>query len=153
SLFPTFTMANASAISTGHALGDTGIFSNTVWVGYRTYNGTPTPFIENDQILSEAAARFNGRFPSEAALLSVAVRQGFNAASIGKLGPTALLNMGTAGPLIIDDSTGNLGVFPLPSNVVEEMKEAGLPTDAPTRSNGFGASSPWNNGYAGTAKQ
>jgi predicted AlkP superfamily pyrophosphatase or phosphodiesterase len=30
SLFPTFTMANASAIATGHYLGDTGAFSNTL---------------------------------------------------------------------------------------------------------------------------
>src|ERR1700751_828508 len=30
SLFPTFTMANASGLSTGHSLGDTGVFSNTL---------------------------------------------------------------------------------------------------------------------------
>ena len=34
SLFPTFTTANASAIATGHYLGDTGDFSNTIYVGY-----------------------------------------------------------------------------------------------------------------------
>ena len=34
SLFPTFTTANASAISTGHYLGDTGDFSNTIYTGY-----------------------------------------------------------------------------------------------------------------------
>lgn len=32
SLFPTFTTANASAIATGHYLGDTGDFSNTIKV-------------------------------------------------------------------------------------------------------------------------
>ncbi|NEQ28781.1 MAG: alkaline phosphatase family protein, partial [Microcoleus sp. SIO2G3] len=32
SLFPTFTTANASAIATGHYLGDTGDFSNTIQV-------------------------------------------------------------------------------------------------------------------------
>ncbi len=35
SLFPTFTMANASAIATGHYLGDTGVFSNTLYVARR----------------------------------------------------------------------------------------------------------------------
>jgi predicted AlkP superfamily pyrophosphatase or phosphodiesterase len=30
SLFPTFTTANASAFATGHGLGDTGDFSNTI---------------------------------------------------------------------------------------------------------------------------
>src|SRR6266700_8357945 len=33
SLFPTFTMANGSAMSTGHYLGDTGTFSNTIYTG------------------------------------------------------------------------------------------------------------------------
>src|SRR6266436_5867208 len=34
SLFPTFTMANSSALSTGHYLGDTGTFSNTIYTAY-----------------------------------------------------------------------------------------------------------------------
>jgi len=34
SLFPTFTTANASAMSTGHYLGDAGDFSNTIYTGY-----------------------------------------------------------------------------------------------------------------------
>src|ERR1700726_3586157 len=34
SLFPTFTSANASAMATGHLLGDTGDFSNTLYVGF-----------------------------------------------------------------------------------------------------------------------
>ena len=37
SLFPTFTTANASAIATGHRLGDTGDFSNGLYVGYRIF--------------------------------------------------------------------------------------------------------------------
>src|SRR6185312_7197640 len=34
SLFPTFTTANASALATGHYLGDTGDFSNNIYVGF-----------------------------------------------------------------------------------------------------------------------
>src|SRR3978361_193430 len=34
SLFPTFTTSNASAMATGHYLGDTGDFSNTIYTGY-----------------------------------------------------------------------------------------------------------------------
>src|SRR5260221_5820763 len=34
SLFPTFTTANASAMATGHFLGDTGDFSNPIYTGY-----------------------------------------------------------------------------------------------------------------------
>src|SRR5689334_9162198 len=61
SAFPTLTMANASAIATGHRPGDTGVFSNTVWVGYPVFNtgnfkqtaGGPIPFFENDSILGD----------------------------------------------------------------------------------------------------
>src|SRR6202166_2723419 len=34
SMFPTFTMANGSAMATGHYLGDTGTFSNTIFANY-----------------------------------------------------------------------------------------------------------------------
>src|SRR3981081_1341704 len=34
SLFPTFTMANGSTMASGHYLGDTGTFSNTIYTGY-----------------------------------------------------------------------------------------------------------------------
>ena len=39
SLFPTFTTANASAMATGHYLGDTGDFSNTIYTGYPVGRG------------------------------------------------------------------------------------------------------------------
>src|SRR5579859_1450207 len=38
SLFPTFTTANASAIATGHYLGDTGDFSNVIWTKYLLFS-------------------------------------------------------------------------------------------------------------------
>src|SRR5262249_34929202 len=46
SLFPTFTMPNASAMATGHYLGDTGTFSNTIYTGYpvAAAGGSVTPF-------------------------------------------------------------------------------------------------------------
>src|ERR1700746_1695862 len=37
SLFPTFTTPNGSAIATGHYLGDTGDFSNTIYSGYPVF--------------------------------------------------------------------------------------------------------------------
>ena len=153
SLFPTFTMANASAIAAGHGLADTGVFSNVIWTGYATYSGTPVPFIENDRMLADIAGRFKGRFPTETTLLAAAAKQGFNTASIGKLGPSGLLSLDGPAPLVIDDSTGGEGGFPLPATVLAEMRRIGLPVDAPTRSNGYGPASPWNNGYAGTSTQ
>src|SRR5215470_4005323 len=72
SLFPTFTMANASAIATGHGLGDTGVFSNVIWTGFATYNGSPVPFLENDQMLLDVSRHFDQRFPTEMTLLAAA---------------------------------------------------------------------------------
>jgi len=67
SLFPTFTTANASVIATGHYLGDTGDFSNTVFVGFPIFDtglfgnatGTYTPFLVNDQVLADVNAHYH----------------------------------------------------------------------------------------------
>src|ERR1700736_5846841 len=55
SLFPTFTMANSSAMSTRHYPGDTGTFSNTIYTGYTSVpaGDTVVPFIENDAVLGD----------------------------------------------------------------------------------------------------
>src|SRR5580698_10179742 len=67
SLFPTFTTANASALATGHYLGDTGDFSNTIYTGFpmAAVNGTVTPFLESDQVLAEADEHFGGDYLNE----------------------------------------------------------------------------------------
>ena len=53
SLFPTFTTANASAFATGHHLGDTGDYSNTIFTGrpVASAGNSVTPFLENDRVL------------------------------------------------------------------------------------------------------
>jgi Type I phosphodiesterase / nucleotide pyrophosphatase len=74
SLFPTFTMANASGLATGHFLGDTGAFSNTIYTGYPvpTAAGSMTPFIENDAVLGDIDAHFAGNFVDEDTILFTA---------------------------------------------------------------------------------
>ena len=65
SLFPTYTMANASAIATGHYLGDTGNFGNVIYTGYPMFEslnfgrtpGTVTPFLEDNQRLGRQPTR------------------------------------------------------------------------------------------------
>lgn len=170
SVFPTFTTANASAIATGHGLGDTGDFSNTIYVGYRTFSsgdfkssaGSITPFLENDQILSDLDARYGGNYLGEPTLLSVALAQGYNVASVGKLGPTAIqqveaISAHKAGfptelkGIILDDATGSPEGVPIPDSLRRAFQEAGLSSEAPTRSNGYSPRSPWNNGNAGDA--
>jgi len=170
SVFPTFTTANASVIATGHGLGDTGDYSNALYPGVwlskpdvTAAAGTIVPFIENDELLADMNSVFDGNYLGEKTLLSMARAQGFNAASVGKLGPTAIQQnealawsaegaLTSNGAVVIDDSTGQSVGFPLPPEIVEAMKKAGLPLDAPTRSNGFGDASPSNNGLSGDAQ-
>src|SRR6202000_74730 len=94
--FPTFTTANASRMATGHGLGDTGDYSNVIYPGVWLENpggtgtGTVVPFLENDQVLADMNSLFGGNYLGERTLLSVARERGFNVASVGKLGPTAI---------------------------------------------------------------
>ncbi|MDZ8054664.1 MAG: alkaline phosphatase family protein [Aulosira sp. ZfuVER01] len=157
SLFPTFTTPNASAIATGHYLGDTGDFSNTVYSGFPTpnANGSVTPFIENDAVLGDIDEKFPGNnFLDEESLLAYARAQGFNTAAIGKLGPVAIQDVtqvnregGVAGSIptpetvIIDDrtgaaastTTGSPQAVPLDPDVAARLTAAGLPTTTPGR--------------------
>ena len=163
SLYPTFTTPNASAIATGHYLGDTGDFGNTLYAAHVFRNpgsrtATLTPFIENDGILAELNRVFNGNYLQEETLMRLARRNGYAVATIGKVGPTAIQdvdevkqNDGVFQPTlaaIMDDSTGAKGI-PLPTEIKEQMCVVGLPGAAPNRSNA--QSEPeQDNGHSGT---
>lgn len=138
SLFPTFTMANASGMATGHFLGDTGAFSNTIYTGYPvpTAGGSVTPFIENDPILGDIDAHFSGNFVDEDSILFAARHEGFSTAAIGKLGPTLMFDHTERTgeeTIIVDDSTGSKQGIPLSKAVQDAVKVAGLPLTAPSR--------------------
>jgi hypothetical protein len=138
SLFPTFTMANASGLATGHFLGDTGAFSNTIYTAYPvpTAGGSVTPFIENDPILGDIDAHFSGNFVDEDSILATARQQGLSTAAIGKLGPTLLFDhTERTGELTItiDDSTGSKHGIPLSKTMQDALNAAGLPLIAPSR--------------------
>lgn len=171
SLFPTFTTANASAIATGHGLGDTGDFSNALWVGYATFDtgnfelspGTPVPFLENDQVLSDIAGHYGGDYLGETTLLTAALRHGYNIAAIGKLGPTAIQELESIAPvnnripeksstIILDDATGTGAGIPLPPQIIDGLTAAGMAPVAPTRNNGYAPKSRWDNGTPGTLR-
>src|ERR1700733_6450282 len=169
SVFPPFTTANASAIATGHGLGDTGDYSNAIYPGtwlskpdVIATTGSITPFLENDQVLANMNSLFAGNYLGERTLLSVAREKGFNVASVGKLGPTAIQQnesvswdqsglLTTNDAIIIDDSTGESNGLPLPPEILEAMQKADLPQDSPLRSNGYPDASIWNSGFAGDA--
>jgi len=151
SLFPTFTTANASAIATGHYLGDTGDFSNTFFIGQPIFlsgnfgraPGTYSPYIENDSVLGDLDSTFNGNYLNEETLLSAARAQGFNTAAVGKMGPTAIQDVSQLNPVggkfvtprtvIIDDGTGTADGVPLDPRISSELVRAGLPTATPAR--------------------
>ncbi len=167
SLFPTFTTANASAIATGHQLGDTGDFSNTIFSGYPVYNtgnfgllpGTVTPFIENNLILSDLNDHFGGNFLDETALMALARQQGYNTASVGKVGPVAIQDVSQIAPVnkviptpntvFIDDATGSAAGIPLSSQIQSALTAVSLPLTAPNRSNGCAPTAQCNNGFSG----
>ena len=137
SLFPTFTMANSSALSTGHYLGDTGTFSNTIYTGYSSVpaGDTVVPFIENDAVLGDIDDHFNGDYLNEETLLKMARAKGFSTAAIGKLGPTLLFDHTDRGKntVVIDDSTGGKGGTPLSDEIKDALTKAGLPLTSPSR--------------------
>src|SRR5277367_2032020 len=79
SLFPTFTTPNASAMATGHYLGDTGDFSNTLYTGFPVpgAGNTLVPFLESDPVLADVDQPFAGELLEEVPLPKAARDQGF----------------------------------------------------------------------------
>jgi predicted AlkP superfamily pyrophosphatase or phosphodiesterase len=151
SLFPTFTMANASGMATGHYLGDTGTFSNTIYTGYPSApaGDTVVPFIENDAVLADVDEHFGGDYLNEETILKMARAKGFSTAAIGKVGPTLLFDHTDRADrpglhsIVIDDSTGGKNGVPLSEEMKAALTKAGLALVAPSRGD---------NGKAGDAK-
>jgi hypothetical protein len=151
SLFPTFTTANASAMATGHYLGDTGDFSNTIYTGYPVgpADGTLTPFLEVNPVILDADEHFGGDYLNEETILKMARAKGYSTAAIGKLGPTLIFDhtdkIGTDGlhSIVIDDATGGKNGVPLSDEMKAALAKAGLPLASPSRGD---------NGKAGDAR-
>src|SRR6516225_1504986 len=151
SIFPTFTTANASAMATGHYLGDTGDFSNTIYTGFASTPAgeTVVPFLENNAVLGDVDEHFNGDYLNEETILKMARAQGYSTAAIGKVGPTLLFDHNDradkpgAHSIVVDDATGGKNGVPLSDEMKDALTKAGLPLAAPSRGD---------NGKAGDAK-
>jgi Type I phosphodiesterase / nucleotide pyrophosphatase len=151
SLFPTFTTANASAMATGHHLGDTGDFSNTIYTGYpvTAVGGTVTPFLEVNPVIADIDEHFGGNYLNEETILKMARGRGFSTAALGKVGPTLIFDhtdkIGADGThsIVIDDATGGKGGVALSEEMKAALTKAGLPLATPPRGD---------NGKAGDAK-
>ncbi|MBW4634459.1 MAG: alkaline phosphatase family protein [Iphinoe sp. HA4291-MV1] len=138
SLFPTFTTANASAIATGHYLGDTGDFSNTIQVSapVKSAKNSLVPFLENNAVLQEVNKQFGANYLNEQTLLKAARKAGFSTAAIGKIGPVLIqdVTLQKGEPTIIfDDATGTSTGISLSSEVTELLGKNSLPTATPSR--------------------
>ncbi|HEV7966868.1 MAG TPA: alkaline phosphatase family protein [Candidatus Acidoferrales bacterium] len=151
SLFPTFTTANASAIATGHYLGDTGDYSNQIYIGHPVFvdgnfgrpPGSYAPYVENNRVLGDLDAQFNGNYLNEESLLAAARRNGFRTAAVGKMGPAAIQDVSQLNPvnggfaipqtIMIDDGTGTPDGLPLAPEVSLALANAGLPLVTPAR--------------------
>lgn len=138
SLYPTLTMPNSSAIATGHYLGDSGVFANTVYTGFPvpSANDSVTPFLEDDGVLGDIDEHFGGNFLDEEALIAAAAKAGYSTAAIGKLGPVGIQSSTQhdgKDTIVVDDHTGHKGGFPLQADVASALQEAGLPTVTPGR--------------------
>ncbi len=138
-LYPTVTTPNASAIATGHLLGDTGDYGNYMVSGAMF----PAPVsamiapLEDDQALAVVNQTFGGNYLNETSLLATARAHGYATAAVGKLGPAGVQDVGalTGADILVDDSTGwpDFGGAPLPADLTAVIKAAGLALPAPDR--------------------
>ncbi len=136
-MFPTFTTANAASMATGHKVGDTGDFSNTIYSGFKVPGAgdSLTPFLENDPVLGDVDEHFAGDYMNQETVMRAARLAGLSTATIGKLGPALIFDhtdRSGNGTIVIDDQTGKGGI-PLSAEVQKRMQEVGLTLQAPTR--------------------
>jgi arylsulfatase A-like enzyme len=136
SLYPTITTVNASAIATGHYIGDTGNFGNTLYTGYPVTgtNGAPITFQENDVLLGDLAAHYNGNYLNETSLIAAAREAGYATAIMGKVGPTAIQDITQRdgkGTIVIDDALNTPKGIIVAPEINDAIKAAGLPLTAP----------------------
>ena len=137
SLYPTVTTVNASAIATGHYIGDTGNFGNTLYVGRPmiSLKNSPLGFLENDTVLSEMNQKFGGNYLNETTLIAAARAKGWQTAIIGKEGPARIQDSTAAydgnETLIVDDATGSDGGLGLPTWFSAGMRQAFVGPVAP----------------------
>lgn len=136
SLYPTITTVNASAIATGHYIGDTGNFGNTLYTGYPVAgaNGAPITFQEDDVLLGDLAAHYNGNYLNETSLIAAAREAGYATAVMGKVGPTAIQDITQRdgnGTIVIDDAMNTPKGITISPAINDAIKAAGLSPTAP----------------------
>ena len=151
SLFPTFTMANASAHGDRPLSRRYRHLQQHHLTGYTVApaGDTVTPFLENDAVLGDVDEHFGGNYLNEETMLKLARAKGFRTAAIGKVGPTLMFDHTDRADkpglhsIVVDDSTGAKNGVPLSDEMKDALTKANLPLAAPSRGD---------NGKAGDAK-
>ncbi|QSJ20908.1 alkaline phosphatase family protein [Nostoc sp. UHCC 0702] len=148
SLFPTFTTANASAIATGHYLGDTGDFSNTIKVNtpVKSAKNSLVPFLENNAVLQEVNQQFGANYLNETSLIATAKKAGFSTAAVGKIGPVLIQDVTQQNgepTILFDDATGTPTGISLSPEITQLLTKNSLSLATPSRGE---------NGKAGDSK-
>lgn len=129
-MYPTVTTANASAIATGHYLGDTGDYGNTLSFGFPIHCQLGEPvsvtFLEDDCVLRAVKEHFGNGYMGQATLAQAAHNSGYSTVLVGKKGPTAIQwlsaldsnddNVGGPLGVFVDDATNHpAGIDKVPS--------------------------------------
>jgi hypothetical protein len=125
-------------MATGHMLGDTGDFSNTIYADFEVPGAgkSLTPFLESNPVLGDVDEHFSGNYFDEPTILKLARDKGYSTASIGKVGPALMFDhterTGTQ-TVIVDDATGSPKGIPLSVEMTDRLKAANQPLVAPPR--------------------
>src|ERR1700761_7964149 len=110
-VYPTVTTANASAIASGHYLGDTGDYGNVLYTEFpvQTALGSQVIFLEQDNVLREMRGHFGDGYLGQQSLVAAARAAGYTTAVIGKTGPAAIQDitgLDDKAAILFDDTTG-----------------------------------------------
>jgi arylsulfatase A-like enzyme len=113
-VYPTLTTANASAIATGHYLGDTGNYANTLYLNApiqcRPGQSAKIIFVEDDCVLRQVKEQLGNGYIGQTTLLQAARAAGYNTVLVGKRGPLAIQYLAALDSKN-EDVNGPLGVF------------------------------------------
>ncbi len=118
------------------------------------------PFIENDRMLADLDDHFGGNYLGEDTLMASRAPPATTPPPSASLARSRVQDVEALAPvnggyppfpagIVIDDATGTAAGPPLPPTLIKALALEGIPPEAPTRSNGYGATSQFNNGYSG----
>jgi arylsulfatase A-like enzyme len=129
-MYPTVTTANASAIATGHYLGDTGDYGNSLNFDFpiqcQLGPAVSVTFLEDDCVLKSVKAHFGDGYMGQTTLAQAARGAGYSTVIVGKKGPAAIQwlsaldsnddNVGGPLGVFVDDATNHpAGIDKMPS--------------------------------------